>query len=193
VLADPGYQTDLPAAKRRAEPSPQGSDVELPVMASPAVHAASAAAALAQLVLWVLLGVALVLLVIWAASALAGRTKPEKGPDAALPGGGSADRETPWLPGDAARLAGEGRYGEAIHVLLLVAIRQLGQRSPRGLEPSRTSRELIRLVPLAPDGRRSFEALVRTVELTLFGGVAAGAEDYSQSLDHFRTVTGGRL
>ena len=61
-----------------------------------------------------------------------------------------------------------------------------------GVEPSRTSRELIRLVPLAPDARLAFESLVRMVEVTLFGGLPAGAEEYSRGLVHFQAVTGAR-
>jgi len=202
VLADPRYQRDLPAVAERGDaertsvdgrnaPSESGSDV--PVMASPVLHAVGAAAVLAKLVIWVLAAVALVLLAIWLASALEGRRKAEAKPAAgAEDGDDPAASERSWLPGDAARLAAEGRYGEALHVLLLVAIGQIGERSPRGVEPSRTSRELVRVVPLSPDARRSFETLVRLVEVTLFGGLPAGAEEYDQGLAHFRTVTGGR-
>lgn len=201
VLADPGYQRDLPgvgertAKKEERSPAEAGSSGgEGPVMASPVLQAAGATAMLARLVIWVLGAVALVLLVIWVASAFKGRSKAEATPDAGRgDGDGPAANEPSWLPGDAARLAAEGRFGEALHVLLLVAIRQIGERSPRGVEPSRTSRELVRLVPLSPDGRRSFEALVRLVEVTLFGGVAAGAEEYDQGLAHFRAVSGGRV
>jgi hypothetical protein len=196
ILADPQYQRDLPGVlEHNAE-----ADEAAPTGASggrsatvPVVQAAGAVASLAQLVIWMMVAVAVILLVIWLASQLVGRRERE----AAAQAGGTetaeaAADEPAWLPADAARLAGEGRHGEALHVLLLVAIRRLAERSPRGVEPSRTSRELIRLVPLAPDARLSFEALVRLVEITLFGGLPAGAEEYGQGLAHFQAVTGAR-
>jgi len=54
--------------------------------------------------------------------------------------------------------------------------------------PSRTSRELARLLPLGSESRPAFNELVRSVELYLFGGVAAGAQDYESSLARFRAL-----
>lgn len=90
---------------------------------------------------------------------------------------------------DASRLAAEGRHAEAVHALLLAAIRHFAERSRTAVPPSRTSRELVRLLPLGPDAREAFAELVRTVELSLFGGVAVGAEDYERSLARFQALT----
>jgi hypothetical protein len=90
---------------------------------------------------------------------------------------------------DAARLAGQGRYAEAVHALLLAAIRHFAERSRTAIQPSRTSRELVRLLPLGPEAREAFAELVRTVELSLFGGAEVGAEDYERNLARFQELT----
>jgi hypothetical protein len=91
---------------------------------------------------------------------------------------------------DASRLAGQGRYAEAVHALLLAAIRHFAARAKTPLQASRTSRELVRLLPLAPDAREAFAELVRTVELSLFGGGEVAAEDYERSRARFQALTG---
>jgi hypothetical protein len=79
---------------------------------------------------------------------------------------------------DADRLAAAGRYGEAVHVLLLLAIDRLSRRTARPPAPSRTSRELVWLLPLEGSARDAFAALVALVEKTLFGGLSAVAADF---------------
>jgi Domain of unknown function (DUF4129) len=76
-----------------------------------------------------------------------------------------------------------------VHALLLAAIRHFAERSRVPVQPSRTSRELVRLLPLGPDAREAFSDLVRMVELSLFGGAPVSAEDYQSSLTRFRALT----
>jgi len=195
VLEDPGYQTALPAAgqtgpEEEPEGSPGGADEgggAWPVL----VPALGVLAPLATLVLYVLIGAAVLLILSWIVlEAVNRRRGREPGPGAkAEPGEeGETAPERDAVLDDASRLAAEGRYGEAIHVLLLVAIRQLAERSRVTLPPSRTSRELVRLLPLGAESRETFAELVRSVELSLFGGVAAGPEDYERSLARFRSL-----
>ena len=89
---------------------------------------------------------------------------------------------------DATRLAAEGRYGEAIHALLLATIQHFAARARLTIQPSRTSRELARLLPLSGESRAKFNELVMAVERTLFGGEPAGLEDYQRSLERFRAL-----
>jgi hypothetical protein len=89
---------------------------------------------------------------------------------------------------DANRLAAEGRFGEAIHALLLATIQHFAARARMEIQPSRTSRELVRLLPLTGDSRPRFNELVMAVERTLFGGEPAGAEDFQRSLEGFRSL-----
>ncbi len=149
-----------------------------------------AGALLAKIVFIVLLVVAVVLLAGWLLRGLISRGRA---PEAAAGSGESAaaadvaEREP--LFEDAAQLASQGRYAEAIHVLLLAAIRHFAERSRVPVQPSRTSRELVRLLPLGPEPREAFTELVRTVELSLFGGAAVGRDDYERSLSRFRALT----
>ena len=76
-----------------------------------------------------------------------------------------------------------------MHALLIAAIRHFAERSRTSVQPSRTSRELVKLLPLGPDARSAFADLVRTVELSLFGGAPVGAEDYERNLERFRALT----
>jgi hypothetical protein len=108
------------------------------------------------------------------------------------PGGAPAAASAPALSlsfDDASRLAAGGRYAEAVHALLLAAIRHFAERSKTAIPSSRTSRELVRLLPLGPDAREAFAELVRTVELSLFGGADLGAEDYERNLARFQALT----
>lgn len=155
--------------------------VSLPVL--------GAGAFLARTVFLVLLVVAVVLLAVWLMGKIPWRrSEEETGADgrgeepAATP-----DREPAFE--DAARLAAEGRYAEAIHALLLAAIRHFAERSRTAVQPSRTSRELIRLLPLGAETREAFSELVRDVELSLFGGAPVSMEDYERSLSRFRVLT----
>jgi hypothetical protein len=191
TLADPHYQrafpnrpepedeTDLPTG--RAVPQPAPLSVPLPVLGAGAV--------LSKLVFLVLLVVVIALVAFWIFQALPrgwGKAAPESAP-APPREEGSAAPELSFE--DAARLAAEGRYAEAVHALLLAAIRHFAARTRTAIQPSRTSRELVRTLPLAPDAREAFADLVRTVERSLFGGEPLGAAEYERNLERFQALT----
>ncbi len=189
VLADPGYQRELPEHPGLADAEPPGggesvfgsggSAAILPVL--------GAGALLSKIIFIVLLIVAALLVVGWLARELIRRGRRASEAGGAEPPASVSGHEPIFE--DAARLAAEGRYAEAIHVLLLTAIRHFAERSRVPVQPSRTSRELIRLLPLAADAREAFAELVRAVELSLFGGEPAGREEYERSLFRFRALT----
>jgi hypothetical protein len=193
ILADPRYQTHLPdhEAPHQAEArdTPNWQPPSLPPAAVPAI---GAGAALAQTVFIVLLVVVAVLALGWLGRAVwqwnggrrSGGAAADTVTEADAPAGPERDPELE----DASRLAAEGRYGEAIHALLLAAIHHFAARARMQVPPSRTSRELARLLPLGVESRTAFNELVRSVELYLFGGVDAGAEDYERSLVRFRAL-----
>ena len=152
--------------------------------------ALGAGAVLGKTLFLVLAAVALVLLVVWIAGMVLKRgflapDAPEEDADAPVD---EAPRRVPTFD-EAGKLAAEGRYAEAVHALLLTAIRHFAERSRVAVEPSRTSRELVRLLPLGPETRGAFAELVRMVELSLFGGAAVGREDYERSLARFQELT----
>lgn len=190
---EPRFQRDLPPHPQEdlgpGSPRPglpageNGSGrVVLPVL--------GAGAALSQVIFIVLLIVAVVLLAGWIVQGMALKRRAASA-EAVAEGTdrveGAAEPEPAFE--DASRLAVEGRYAEAVHALLLAAIRYFAERSRVTIQPSRTSRELVRLLPLGPDAREAFSELVRTVELSLFGGAPVAAEDYERSLARFRALT----
>jgi Domain of unknown function (DUF4129) len=193
ILSNSRYQPTLPNHGKIRKPEDPGDDRPVPsgsgVGARPvAVPVLGAGAALGQILFIVLAVVVLVLIVLWIGRSLAarmGRREEAAQGDAAA----AAPAERELQLDDAARLAAEGHYAEAVHALLLAAIRHFAERSRTPVQPSRTSRELVRLLPLGPDAREAFSDLVRMVELSLFGGAPVSAEDYESSLARFRALT----
>ena len=85
------------------------------------------------------------------------------------------------LLADADALAAQGRFAEAVHVLLLRSVEDMRRWRPRAVEPSLTSRDLSDLEVLPPPARVAFSAMARLVETSLFGGRPIGEEAFKQS------------
>lgn len=69
---------------------------------------------------------------------------------------------------DADRLAAEGRYGEAAHLLLQRSVHHIGAARPDWLLPASTARE-IAAAPMLPErARRAFGVIATRVERSLF-------------------------
>lgn len=195
ILSDPRYQPTLPDHGKIRRPENSGDDG--PTFSnsgsgagSLAVPVIGAGAALGKVLFIVLAVVVLLLMILWVGRAVAARVgrREEAAPGEAVPADTAPVARELQLD-DAARLAAEGRYAEAVHALLLAAIRHFAERSRTPVQPSRTSRELVRLLPLGPDARDAFSDLVRMVELSLFGGAPVSAGDYESSLARFRALT----
>jgi hypothetical protein len=89
----------------------------------------------------------------------------------------AADDEERWAPDraeaqlllqDADRLASEGRYGEAAHLLLKRSVEQIATARPQWLGPASTAREIARLPALPEGARGAFAAIAERVERSLF-------------------------
>lgn len=83
-----------------------------------------------------------------------------------------------WLE-EADRLAGEGRYAEAIHHLLLRSVDDIARRRPRLVRPALTSRELAAASAVPAAARDLFARIAAMVERSLFGGRDIEAADWS--------------
>jgi len=104
-------------------------------------------------------------------------------------GGKAADDVIPdWRPpvararallSDADHLAAEGRYAEAIHLLLFRSIEEIDAKRPHAVKPALTSRDILDLQALPSVARQSLSRLVTAVEWSFFGGRAVGAADFS--------------
>lgn len=91
---------------------------------------------------------------------------------------------------EADRLAAEGRFSEAIHLLLLVALERLHRELGPRVAPAMTGRELLHL-PALPDG--TVEPLTRMVqisEINHFGGRHAADPDYRRCRADFLRFNG---
>lgn len=89
----------------------------------------------------------------------------------------TAEGEPEWVPDrteslglleDADRLAAEGRYDEATHLLLKRSVRQIASARPDWVEPSSTARELAALPTLSDAARHAFATIAERVERSLF-------------------------
>jgi hypothetical protein len=69
---------------------------------------------------------------------------------------------------DADRLATEGRYGEAAHLLLQRSVGQIRAARPGTLQPASTAREIAALPQLPQAARGAFAIVVERVERSLF-------------------------
>ncbi|HET9229304.1 MAG TPA: DUF4129 domain-containing protein [Thermoanaerobaculia bacterium] len=196
-VLDNGYQKDLPGAeegpggsgsRRSGRNAPPGDGGSFSDVMAPAANAFSY---LSFVILIVMAAVALVLLVVWIARNLPSvRSKEIPAPGQDGPAPERPERELGLSIRDAERLASEGRWSEAVHALLLAAVGRLCTRFSVPQAKSRTSRELYRLLPLQGEVREAFAGLVRTVEVSLFGGAELGPEDYQSSLERFRRIEG---
>jgi hypothetical protein len=84
------------------------------------------------------------------------------------------------LLGDADRLAAEGRFAEAVHLLLYRSLEDIDAKRPHTLKPALTSRDILTLNALPEAARRALGRLVATVEWSFFGGRQVDAQDFSE-------------
>lgn len=87
---------------------------------------------------------------------------------------------------DVEDLARQGRYGEAIHLLLLHLFAALQRRPATASPPAHTGREVLARTRLAGPAREALGVLVAAAERIHFGGREASREDYDACLGHYR-------
>jgi hypothetical protein len=94
-------------------------------------------------------------------------------------GADMARRDPTVVLAAADELAREGRYAEAMHVLLLRGLADIRARLDEPFADSLTSREILRSTRLPERARDSLRDVVGRVEWTYFGEYPAGQEDYA--------------
>jgi len=85
-------------------------------------------------------------------------------------------------------LGREGRFVEAMHMLLIQSLADIRQYLGEQFADSLTSREILRGVRLPVEGRASLHDIVSGVELTYFGGRPATAADYTACRYSFESL-----
>lgn len=91
---------------------------------------------------------------------------------------------------DCDRMAADGDYAGAIHMLLLYWIGRLREKGAN-LSSSMTNREILRRLQLADNEREALSLLVRLAELTHFGGRAASESDFQECRALYDRVAAG--
>ncbi len=82
-------------------------------------------------------------------------------------------------------LSREGRFVEAMHMLLLQGLTDIREHSREPFADSLTSREILRGARLSAEGRTSLRAIIAAVERTYFGGYPAEPGDYAACRQNF--------
>jgi hypothetical protein len=99
-----------------------------------------------------------------------------------------AQRDPTVVLAAADELAREGRYAEAMHVLLLRGLADIRARLDEPFADSLTSREILRSTRLPDQARDSLRNVVGHVEWTYFGEYPAGREDYAACRTSFNAL-----
>jgi hypothetical protein len=87
-------------------------------------------------------------------------------------------RSSEIVLGAADELAAQGRFVEAMHVLLLQALAGIRRRLDQEFADSMTSREILRSTQVSDELRRPLRDVINRVEWTYFGGHSAVRDDY---------------
>jgi len=90
--------------------------------------------------------------------------------------------------GAADELAAQGRFVEAMHVLLLQGLADIRQRLDEQFADSLTSREILGSTKLSEAGRAPLRDIIDRVELTYFGQRPAALPDYQACRASFNAL-----
>ena len=110
--------------------------------------------------------------------------------------------EPAWTPGraealalldEADRLAREGRFDEATHLLLQRSVQQIGAVRPGWLHPASTAREIAGLLLLPNEARRAFAVIAERVERSRYALRPLAAEDWTAARDAYARFALERL
>jgi hypothetical protein len=133
-----------------------------------------------QVIMWSTLALAATLIVylLWRTFAPMLANAPRGGPGETAPEWAPDARQALALLEDADKLAAEGRFEEATHLLLKRSVGQIVEARPGLLEPSSTAREIAELPDLSHGARSAFGVIAERVERSLFALRSLSAEDW---------------
>lgn len=98
---------------------------------------------------------------------------------------------------DADALAAEGRFDEAVHLLLRRSVHHIAAARPDWLSPSSTAREISLIPGLPAAARQAFTLIAREVERSLYALHALAADDWHRAREAYaafalQNLEGGR-
>jgi len=136
---------------------------------------------------WILLGALIlglaILLYLLFVSFWRNRPSRDAGADAEqdMAGWRPTEKAARALLADAEALAAQGRYAEAVHLLLQRSLEDIQRHRPRLLRPALTSREIAGSDWMPAIVRSAFAAMAAPVERSLFGGRALALRDWEEA------------
>lgn len=86
---------------------------------------------------------------------------------------------------DADALAAEGRFDEAVHLLLQRSVHHIAAARPDWLSPSSTAREISLIPGLPAAARQAFALITREVERSLYALRALAADDWHRAREAY--------
>ena len=133
---------------------------------------------------WIVIAVAIVGIALVLVQHLRTRRRERRpqAPAGARPGRGPVAIPAVAMPpaalDEADGLAGQGRYGDAVHALLLRGVAALDRQFPRALAPSATSRDIARLPALPDATRQAFAGIAQRTERAVFARATLARHDW---------------
>jgi hypothetical protein len=129
---------------------------------------------------WVLIGIAVLFvgLLVWRMIAPLLEARKARAEEEALPEWTPDRGAAMALLEDADRLAAEGRFDEATHLLLQRSVGQIAAAMPDWLHPATTAREIAGNPSLPDRARQAFATIAGRVERSFFALIPLGAEDW---------------
>lgn len=86
---------------------------------------------------------------------------------------------------DADALAAQGRFDEAVHLLLQRSVHHIAAARPDWLSPSSTAREISLIPGLPAAARQAFALIAREVERSLYALRALAADDWQRAREAY--------
>ena len=194
VYAGSGYQTELPAASAAPDQRPRRQPRSVaPSPSQPPDETTDTSSQglgnIPRAVLWLFIIIGGVLLAVFLLreipNLLNRRQRPVAGAPAASLETAGPHPATEASLADAERLAAEGRFAEAVRVLLLHAFDGVRERVETVSFPSLTNREVLRRASLRAASRAALMVLLRTEEKSEFGGQPVDRSAYRECRDQF--------
>jgi hypothetical protein len=154
---------------------------ERPPWLDPLLKVLEAIAPVLKYVLWIGLAAGALFLVYVILRELLPDLWPKKRTRVALVDWRPSEDAARELLDDADALAQQGRFEEAIHLLLFRSIDDLARRRPGRVKPALTSRDIAALEAMPDDARTAFARLAQAVETTFFGGRPGGEAAFGEA------------
>ena len=182
VLGSGDYQIDRPQPR---EPRDRGEPMELPAW-------------LVEAILWVIAAIVVGMVLVFLFNVLRNRSGLKLNRDRGRQRTELVETplRKPQSPLDdrtleeADALAAAGRFAEAIHLLLLVAMDRLRRELGNRVAPALTSREVLDLAPIPETLAAPLTRMVSLSEIKHFGGRDAAATEYRQCRQDFLRFSG---